>query len=66
VVPADDVTTFRYNFTTRPPANPRGYGGPLFFTYEKYPFEMLPPDGEDWRTLGTDADPVVRDALNQS
>jgi phthalate 4,5-dioxygenase len=45
VVPVDDFTTYRYNFTTQPPANPRGYGGPLFFTYEKYPFEMLPPNG---------------------
>jgi phthalate 4,5-dioxygenase len=45
VVPVDDATTYRYNFTTQPPANPRGYGGPLFFTYEKYPFEMLPPNG---------------------
>jgi phthalate 4,5-dioxygenase oxygenase subunit len=45
VVPADDVTTYRYNFTSQPPANPRGHGGPLFFTYEKYPFEMLPPNG---------------------
>jgi phenylpropionate dioxygenase-like ring-hydroxylating dioxygenase large terminal subunit len=45
VVPADDVTTYRYNFTSQPPANPRGYGGALFFTYEKYPFEMLPPNG---------------------
>jgi len=45
VVPADDVTTYRYNFTSQPPANPRGYGGAPFFTYEKYPFEMLPPNG---------------------
>jgi phenylpropionate dioxygenase-like ring-hydroxylating dioxygenase large terminal subunit len=45
VVPADDVTTYRYNFTTQPPANPRGHGGPVFFTYEKYPFEMMPPNG---------------------
>jgi phthalate 4,5-dioxygenase oxygenase subunit len=45
VVPVDDSTTYRYNFTTQPAANPRGYGGPLFFTYEKYPFEMLPPNG---------------------
>ena len=33
--------------TTSPPSrppNPRGLGGPLFFTYEKYPFEMLPPE----------------------
>jgi phenylpropionate dioxygenase-like ring-hydroxylating dioxygenase large terminal subunit len=45
VVPSDDVTTYRYNFTTQPPANPRGHGGPVFFTYEKYPFEMMPPNG---------------------
>ena len=45
VVPADDVTTYRYNFTTQPPRNPKGYGGPLFFTYEKYPFTMIPPNG---------------------
>jgi hypothetical protein len=45
VVPADDITTHRYNFTTQPPRNPRGYGGPVFFTYEKYPFTMLPPNG---------------------
>jgi phthalate 4,5-dioxygenase len=50
VVPSDDITTYRYNFTTQPPANPRGYGGPLFFTYEKYPFEMLPPNGVVPRT----------------
>jgi phenylpropionate dioxygenase-like ring-hydroxylating dioxygenase large terminal subunit len=41
VVPADDTTTHRYNLTTQPPQNPRGLGGPPFFTYEKYPFEML-------------------------
>jgi phthalate 4,5-dioxygenase len=45
VVPADDYTTYRYNFTTQPPQNPRGYGGPVFFTYEKYPFSMMPPNG---------------------
>ena len=50
VVPADDVTTYRYNFTTQPPANPRGLGGPVFFSYEKYPFEMLPPNGVVPRT----------------
>ena len=45
VVPVDDYHTHRYNFTVTPPANPRGLGGPAFFTYEKYPFEMLPPNG---------------------
>jgi phthalate 4,5-dioxygenase oxygenase subunit len=56
VVPSDDVTTYRYNFTTQPPANPRGYGGPLFFTYEKYPFEMLPPGGVVPRTYTREND----------
>jgi len=56
VVPVDDVTTHRYNFTTQPPANPRGYGGPLFFTYEKYPFEMLPPGGVVPRTCTREND----------
>ena len=41
VVPADDTLTYRYNFTTQPTRNPRGYGGPLFTTYEKYPFERF-------------------------
>jgi phenylpropionate dioxygenase-like ring-hydroxylating dioxygenase large terminal subunit len=45
VVPADDYTTHRYNFTTQPPQNPRGHGGPLFFTHPAYPFEMMPPSG---------------------
>ena len=45
MVPADDYTTYRYNFTTQPPQNPRGYGGPVFFTYPTYPFEMMPPNG---------------------
>ena len=27
VVPSDDLTTYRYNFTTQPPANPRGWAG---------------------------------------
>ena len=45
VVPSDDVTTYRYNFTTQPLANPRGLRRAPFFTYEKYPFEMLPPNG---------------------
>ena len=45
VVPVDDYNCHRYNFTVTPPANPRGLGGPPFFTYEKYPFEMLPPNG---------------------
>ena len=56
MVPVDDVTTYRYNFTTQPPANPRGYGGPLFFTYEKYPFEMLPPNGVVPRTYTREND----------
>jgi phthalate 4,5-dioxygenase len=55
-VPADDVTTYRYNFTTQPPANPRGLGGPLFFSYEKYPFEMLPPTGVVPRTYTREND----------
>ena len=45
VVPADDTLTYRYNFTTQPPQNPRGYGGPLFTTYEKYPYERIPFSG---------------------
>jgi phthalate 4,5-dioxygenase len=45
VVPADDVTTYRYNFNVQPTRNPRGYGGPMFFTYEKFPFTVLPPGG---------------------
>jgi len=45
VVPADDYNCHRYNFVTTTPANPRGLGGPPFYTYEKYPFEMLPPNG---------------------
>jgi phthalate 4,5-dioxygenase len=45
VVPADDYTTHRYNFTTQPPQNPRGYGGPVFFTYPAYPFEMMAQRG---------------------
>jgi phthalate 4,5-dioxygenase len=56
VVPSDDVTTYRYNFTTQPPHNPRGFGGPLFFTYEKYPFEMLPPGGVVPRTYTREND----------
>jgi phthalate 4,5-dioxygenase len=39
VVPADDTLTHRFNFTTQPANNPHGYGGPLFTTYEKYPYE---------------------------
>ena len=49
-------TTYRYNFTTQPPANPRGLGGPVFFTYEKYPFEMLPPNGVVPRTYTREND----------
>jgi len=61
VVPSNDVTTYRYNVTTQPPANPRGYGGPLFFTYEKYPFEMLPPGGVVPRTYTRENDyPISR------
>jgi phthalate 4,5-dioxygenase oxygenase subunit len=56
VVPVDDVTTHRYNFTTQPAANPRGHGGPLFFTYEKYPFEMLPQNGVVPRTYTREND----------
>src|SRR6185437_788916 len=56
VVPADDVTTYRYNFTSQPTANPRGYGGAPFFTYEKYPFEMLPRDGVIPRPYSRDKD----------
>ena len=56
VVPCDDHTTLRYNFTTQPPANPRGLGGPVFFSYEKYPFEMLPPNGVVPRTYTREND----------
>jgi phthalate 4,5-dioxygenase len=56
VVPSDDCTTYRYNFTTQPPGNPRGLGGPVFFTYEKYPFEMLPPNGVVPRTYTREND----------
>jgi phthalate 4,5-dioxygenase oxygenase subunit len=56
VVPSDDHTTYRYNFTTQPPANPRGLGGPVFFTYEKYPFEMPPPNGVVPRTYTREND----------
>jgi hypothetical protein len=45
VVPADDTLTHRYNFNTQPPQNPHGYGGPLFTTYEKYPYERIPFSG---------------------
>jgi phthalate 4,5-dioxygenase len=40
VVPVDDYNTHRYSFAVTPPANPRGLGGPPFFTFEK-----LPPNG---------------------
>jgi phthalate 4,5-dioxygenase oxygenase subunit len=56
VVPSDDHTTYRYNFTTQPAANPRGLGGPVFFSYEKYPFEMLPPNGVVPRTYTREND----------
>jgi phthalate 4,5-dioxygenase len=56
VVPADDHTTHRYNFTTQPPSNPRGYGGPVFFSYEKYPFSMMPPNGIVPRTYTREND----------
>lgn len=56
VVPSDDTTTLRYNFTTQPLANPRGLGGAPFFTYEKYPFEMLPPNGVIDRTYTREND----------
>ena len=59
VVPADDVTTYRYNFTTQPPQNPRGYGGPLFFTYPAYPFEMMPPSGVVPRRYTRDNDYLI-------
>jgi phthalate 4,5-dioxygenase len=45
VVPADDYLTYRYNFTVQPPSNPRGLGGPPFFTYPGYPFRMMPLNG---------------------
>jgi hypothetical protein len=45
IVPVDDYSCHRYNFATTPPSNQAGIGGPAFFTYEKYPFEMLPPNG---------------------
>ena len=56
VVPADDELTYRYNFTAQPPQNPRGYGGPLFFTYEKYPFSMMPVNGVVPRTYTREND----------
>jgi phenylpropionate dioxygenase-like ring-hydroxylating dioxygenase large terminal subunit len=59
VVPADDVTTHRYNFTTQPPQNPLGYGGPLFFTYPTYPFEMMPPSGVVPRRYTRDNDYLI-------
>ncbi len=59
VVPVDDYTTYRYNFSTQPPANPRGLGGPPFFTYEKYPFEMMPRNGIIARTYTRDNDYLI-------
>jgi phenylpropionate dioxygenase-like ring-hydroxylating dioxygenase large terminal subunit len=59
VAPADDVTTYRYNFTTQQPQNPRGYGGPLFFTYPGYPFEMMPPSGVVPRRYTRDNDYLI-------
>jgi phenylpropionate dioxygenase-like ring-hydroxylating dioxygenase large terminal subunit len=56
VVPADDTTTYRYNFTTQPPANPRDLGGPAFSSYDKYPFEMMPRHGIVHRTYTRDND----------
>ena len=56
VVPVDDYTTYRYNFTTQPAQNPHGYGGPVFFTYEKYPFSMMPVSGVVPRTYTRDND----------
>jgi phthalate 4,5-dioxygenase len=56
VVPADDYTTHRYNFTTQPHANPRGFGGPVFFSYEKYPFSMMPRSGVVPRTYTREND----------
>jgi phenylpropionate dioxygenase-like ring-hydroxylating dioxygenase large terminal subunit len=64
VVPADDTLTHRYNFNTQPPANPRGLGGPAFFTYEKYPYEMMPRNGIIHRTYTRDNDYRI-DRLSQ-
>jgi phthalate 4,5-dioxygenase len=64
VVPADDTLTHRYNFNTQPPANPRGLGGPPFFTYEKYPYEMMPRNGIIHRTYTRDNDYRI-DRLSQ-
>ena len=50
VVPCDDFTTYRYNYSVQAPSNPRGLGGAPFFTYEKYPFEMMPRNGIVHRT----------------
>lgn len=59
VVPGDDQTTYRYNFTTQPARNPRGYGGPPFFTYEKFPFATMPPGGVKPRTHTRDNDYLI-------
>jgi phenylpropionate dioxygenase-like ring-hydroxylating dioxygenase large terminal subunit len=45
VVPADDHTTHRYNYSVGSLSNPRGLGGVPFFSFEKYPFEMMPRNG---------------------
>jgi hypothetical protein len=36
--PVDDVSTYRYNFSTQASPNPRGLGGPPFFAVPGYPY----------------------------
>jgi phthalate 4,5-dioxygenase len=64
VVPADDTLTYRYNFNTQPPANPRNLGGAPFFSHEKYPYEMMPRHGIIHRAYTRDNDYRI-DRLSQ-
>jgi phthalate 4,5-dioxygenase oxygenase subunit len=42
VVPIDDVSCWRYNLTTQPPSNPRGYGGEPLFASQPFTVNFAP------------------------
>jgi phthalate 4,5-dioxygenase oxygenase subunit len=45
IVPADDHTTWRYSYSTQQMANPRGLGGPAFFTVPGFPYVQFRNQG---------------------
>jgi phthalate 4,5-dioxygenase len=45
IVPIDDVSCWRFQFTTQPMSNPRGLGGPPFHSVPGFPYDPIHAKG---------------------